>query len=112
MWFLEKDLANFSDLRALRWNPAKVMNYQQYPNFPKSLQKEAIWVSFMSKADQLKEGDKLYPMNFSGWAALTILANLLAIWIEGAGVSIQIMSAYFKNSLALAAHNSTHPLME
>lgn len=85
------------------------MNYQAYPNLPKSSEKEAICLSLISKADQLKEGDKLYPKNLLGEWALTKLANLAANYTEGEGVSIQIISAYFKNSLALAEHNSTHP---
>lgn len=87
------------------------MNYQAYPNLPNSYEKSLIYLSSILKADQLKEGDKLYPKNFSGECYFTISENFLAKAREGEGVSIHIKSAYFKNYSALALHNSIQPLI-
>jgi len=66
-------------------------------------------LSVILKADQLKDGDKLYPKNLVGEWAFTSFENFAANSTEGEGVSIQIKSAYFKYYSALALHNSTHP---
>jgi len=52
--------AKISVISAFKWNPARVMNYQQYPSFAKAGINSLIYWSDNPDASQLKEGDKLY----------------------------------------------------